>query len=205
VYCSWQKEFVDRSEPPVICAPSFIPDPVVLTLQKIIGTPGPLYPRKLLADVGGFREELPCAQEYDLNLRLACRGATFYHLPEVLVTVRRVPGSVSSDSLRVLDQWAEIYWRAYRFLHEHGALTAERAEAFAAGLASHGRAYLRYGLTDRAMSRFRDAFQMHPSGGLRGAYGPWTRFLRRLVGPVAIEKLVQFKRRLTRRPVYAKA
>lgn len=189
VYCNWRTEPADGSDRHEIHAPSLMKDPVVFALLKIIGTPGPLFPKSVLLNVGGFREELPCAQDYDLNLRLACAGATFHHCDEVLVTVRRVPGSISSDSVRVLDQWEEIYWRAYNDLKSNGKLTDERAAMFAARMAHNGRAYLHYGLHEQANARFRDAFKMHSSGGIHGAYGRASRILRSVIGPVMTERV----------------
>jgi glycosyltransferase involved in cell wall biosynthesis len=195
VYCNWNSQAADASDGVVTKAPHLLDDPVVFALLKIISTPGPLYPKRLVQRVRGFREELPCAQDYDLNLRLACAGATFHHCDEVLLTVRRVPNSISSDSLRVLDQWEEIYWRAYEELKHLDQLTEQRAETFAARMAHDGRAYLQFGLVDKANSRFRDAYRMHPSGGVNGAYGRLTRILRRAFGPVTTERLALLVKR----------
>src|SRR5690606_15116502 len=120
-------------------------------------TSAPLYPAQLLRDAGGWDEDLSCAQDFELNLRLACSGVRFRQLPDVLITFRRVNGSVSSDMVRVLRAWKDIYWTAYRQLEARGEMTDERAAAFAAGFAAHGRRLLRYGLTAEAAERFADA------------------------------------------------
>ncbi|MGE3314271.1 MAG: glycosyltransferase family 2 protein [Planctomycetaceae bacterium] len=194
VYCNWRTELAVGCNEHEIHAPSLMEDPVVFTLVKIIGTPGPLFPKSVLLNVGGFREELRCAQEYDLHLRLACAGVKYHHCNEVLVTVRRVPGSISSDSVRVLDQWEEIYWRAFNELLRNGTLTDARAVAFAARMAHDGRAYLHYGLSEKANARFRDAFKMHASGGIHGAYGRATRILRSVIGPTMTERIALWTR-----------
>jgi glycosyltransferase involved in cell wall biosynthesis len=199
ICCKWKSEVMAEGAGHLYCSGATHSDSVILALQKVISTPAPLYPKCLLDGIGGWNESLPCAQDYDLNLRLACAGASFHQLPDSLVTVRRLPGSVSNDSSRVLDQFLEICWCAYRQLRERGDLSDERAAAFAAAVASHGRAYLRHGLIARARERFRAALEMHPSGGLDGAYQPWARNLRRLLGPVVTEWLVQVKRRMVRR------
>jgi glycosyltransferase involved in cell wall biosynthesis len=202
VYCDWRTEFPDGSQKTIISSPTLLDDPVLFALFHEMQTASPLYRKKLLERVGAFRTDLPCAQEYDLNLRSACNGATFCHNVEVLLTVRRLPNSVSSDSVRVLDQWRDIYWRAFCELRERGQLTDERAAAFAARMAHNGRAYLSHRLPERAQACFREAYWMHPSGGLRGAYGRLTRVLRTALGPVATERLVQWKRRIYRQNVW---
>jgi glycosyltransferase involved in cell wall biosynthesis len=198
VYCDWRTEFPDGGQKAIISSPTLLDDPVLFALFHEMQTASPLYRKDLLQRVGAFRTELPCAQEYDLNLRLACSGATFSHDVQVLLTVRRLPNSVSSDSVRVLDQRGDIYWRAFRELRQRGQLTDERAAAFAARMAHNGRAYLSHGFNERAQACFREAYWMHLSGGLHGAYGRLTRVLRKALGPVATERLVQWKRRIYR-------
>jgi len=196
VYCQWTSELIEEGAGNLQSSSLTYPDPVVQALRKIIQTSASLYPVSMLSEVQGWREDLTCAQDFDLNLRLACAGASFYQMNDSLLTLRRRAGSVSSNMVQVLDQSEGIYWRAFGELRDRDELTDDRAAAFAAGFASHGRVYLQYGCVEQAKARFRDAFQMHPSGGLNGAYQPWTRTLRRFLGPVATEKLVHMKRRL---------
>lgn len=200
VYCGWQLVSLDgkRYKKSNKNLPTLRPDPVIFTLFNVLQTSTSLYPREGLRQVGGFTEGLPCAQEYDLNLRLACAGARFHRYSEVLVTKRSVPGSVSSDPVRLVDQWGDIFWRAFRGLRAQGELTEDRAAAFAAQMTRSGRAYLRHAMIDKAKARFADAYHMHPSGGLDGAYGRVTRLLRRGLGPVATERLVQIQRKPAR-------
>lgn len=195
VYCDWIETNLSGTLPEARMSATWLADPVVFALTKIVKTSTMLFHRAKLDMIGGFRKELACAQEYDLNLRLACAGATFHHCAEVLVTVRRVPGSVSSNSVRVLDEWEGIYRLAFAELRERGMLTDERAATFAARMAHDGRAYLRHDEVEKANARFRDAFSMHPSGGLSGAYGRATLLLRKALGPALTERIVQLKRK----------
>ncbi|MEX0741682.1 MAG: glycosyltransferase, partial [Phycisphaeraceae bacterium] len=171
-------------------------DAVRFVLRGVLQTSAPLHRRENVEAVGGFREDLPCSQERDLHLRLACAGLRFHQLPEVLYTVRRMAGSVSSDSVKVLDQHVKILWPAYERLRERGELSDERARAFAGLLASDARAYLRQGHADRAAKYFAEARKMHPDGGLSAAYQGPARWLRRMLGPRATERLVGMKRRM---------
>jgi glycosyltransferase involved in cell wall biosynthesis len=171
-------------------------DPVLFVLGGVLPTLAPLHRRENLEAVGGFDENLPCAQERDLHLRLACSGLGFYQLPEVLYTVRQSERSISSDSTRVLDQHASIAWRAYRMLEQREALSDGRARAFAGLMASDARAYLRHSLPGNAREYFAHARRMHAGGGLREAYQPATRWTRRMLGPWLTERLVGLKRKL---------
>lgn len=195
-FCDWESERLDGGEGQLYCSSLTHNDSVILAVSRIISTPAPLYPRHLLEAVGGWNEQLPCAQDFDLNLRLACGGAEFRRVAEVLVTVRRHRDSVSADFARVLEQFPGILQRCYRQLRENGALTDVRARAFAAAMATHGRAALRLGLADFGVKRFEDARAMHDSGGMDGAYRMGSRILCRLLGPLATERIVQIKREM---------
>lgn len=196
IFCDFECLLIGSGSGAIQRVPVSHTDSVILALTRAISTPAPIYPRDVLIEIGGWDHTLSCAQDYDLNLRLACQGVNFLYLPELLITARRLPGSVSTDYIRVLDNFGSICWRAYRDLQNKNSLTDKRAEAFAVVMANQARTYLRYGEKDKALSRFSDAAKMHSSGGLTGAYQPCARVLRRLVGPVVTEKLVQVKRRV---------
>lgn len=198
VYCGYdveltaEREFVHRA--PVYSGE----DPVVFALSRSgLQTSGPVHWKKCLVAVGGFREGLACAQERDLHLRLACFGMSFRYLPEALYTLRSRSGSVSSDSINVLDQHSDIAWNAHRLLSERGELTEARAAALAGFLAADARAYLRHGMAEKAESYFEQARRMHPDGGIPQAYSRKTRWLARTIGPAWTHRLAGWGRRLT--------
>lgn len=150
----------------------------------------PLHWRRELEEVGGFDESLPCAQEYDLHIRLACHGATWYHLREVLYTVRQRRGSVSSDYSRALKLHPQIFRRAIDILRATGRDSGDIRQCVAGKLCGGGRQLLRFGRYEAAREQFLAARQMHPSGGLTEAYRPATRVLRLLIGSALTEQLV---------------
>jgi glycosyltransferase involved in cell wall biosynthesis len=197
-FCNWRCEVLGGASGSLTRRVSTSRDPVIFALQSVVSTPAPLYPRELLHAIGGWDASLPCAQDYDLNLRLACSGGRFIDFPEVLITLRRVPSGLASNHHRILEQFVKICWSAYDQLERDRQLTDERAAAFAGMMASHARTYLVYGIDEQAALRFADAARMHPSGGLTQAYSGWTRGLRRVLGPVRTEQMVQVKRRLFR-------
>lgn len=169
-------------------------DDVVWILRQQLTTMTPLHWREQLKAVGGLDESLPCAQERDLHLRLACHGMRFVHVPEVLVRVRRRAGSVSSDSNRVFRQHLHIVRRAKALLDERGQCTEVRLAALAGLLARDARIFLRAGLLDDASRYFQEARKLHPGGGWSHAYRPSHAVLARALGPKAFERLVQIKR-----------
>lgn len=196
VYCDWYCEAMHSAAGQLQSSSLTCQDSVILALSIVISTIAPLFPRSRLQEVGGWDESLPCAQDFDLNLRLACHGVQFLRLPEALITVRRRTDSVSADFQRVLKQLILVCCSAYRELNRIGGLTPDRAKAFAGALARYGRASLRHGRTDQAQKCFTEARKMHPGGGLEHAYQPGARTLCRLLGPVLTEVLVGYKRSL---------
>ena len=167
-------------------------DSVVTALLNVILTSAPLHWKDQLVSIGGFREDLPCAQEWDLHLRLACGGVAFAVLPECLYTVRCREGGLGSNKLQQVNQRSRIMWDAYRYLEKVGQLTPRRLEAFASAMANEGRKCLRYGKKVEARRCFEDARKMDPSGDLGGAYPSHPRiggFLLRVLGPVLTERV----------------
>ncbi len=171
-------------------------DPVVFCLGSQLPTPSPLHWKVNLEEVGGFDETLPCSQEADLHLRLACMGLSFFHLPEILYKVRATPNSVSSNYIRVLEQHNKIIQRAADLLQDRDALTDSRREALAFALARDGRRYVQRGRSDAAGRFFRLARNIHPSGGV-SAFSPYLRLIAGL-SPCFAERLSMLRRRVTR-------
>jgi len=166
-------------------------DPVVYYLQKRQQTSSPLHWRADLEAVGGFRPELPCCQEVDLHLRLAALGTRFSYLPEVLYRKIERPDSISSNYVRVLDQYKDIFLRVRDLLVKRGALTDERRYAIAKALALGARHYVRRGLLEKADDYFRTAAGIDATGS-RHAFGRWySRALADIVGPVLAERSIQ--------------
>lgn len=177
-------------------------DDIAFATSKIIHTASPLYRREQLIAVGGYRVDLACAQDYDLNLRLALAGFTFRRLDKVLLTVRRRDESISSDSLKVLRQMRILWHELLEELRSRDQLTPQRSVAIARCLASAARVFRRHGhLTEAELYRA-EAREIDPRG-VRAAYGTIAWIADGLIGPSATEALVSFKRRLsnrTRRP-----
>jgi glycosyltransferase involved in cell wall biosynthesis len=199
VYCNYG--FIDAEGKPASANGQLAPlpkneDSVVFVLQNaFISTPGPLLWREDVMSIGGFREHLSCSQERDLHLRLACKGLEFRHLPEELISIRRLDGGVSSNFISILEQYQDIVAEAHRILEADGRLTDERQQALSGTLAKCARCYLRNGQQERGLNYFRLAREMHPDGGIRQAYPKLGRLLHRLIGPVATHRLAALRHR----------
>lgn len=174
-------------------------DPFLWVLKQQLTTLTPLHWKSVLQTVAGFDESLPCAQERDLHMRIACHGIRFFRVPQALVHVRRQPGSVSSDPIRVIRQHIGIVRRARTLLECLDRETDERLAALAGLLARDARVLLQAGLLEEASEYLSEALKLHPSGGWDSAYTPSHRWMAKLLGPMRFEELVRLKRTIARK------
>ena len=149
-----------------------------------------MLPVSRLADVravGGFDPLLPCCQEYDLHLRLALhRWRKIRHLPIPLCTYYVMPGSVSSNNVRLFTTRAAVLRRfAEEQLGVEG-LTRERRDALATEIMVCSRILLRYGRDDDAGSAYAFARSLSPATPYPAKWP--IRLAVKLVGPVAAER-----------------
>lgn len=181
-------------------------DPFVFVLRhRTLCIAGPIYKRDWLRAIGGFRPRLPCSQEFEMNLRLAAylsrRGGYFIHLPEVLFEVRCRPGSVSSNTARTLAVKSQYLPPIVEDLFRRGELTPRRRYEMAAYAAAVGRQCIRGGKLDDGLSLVRFADSLDSKSADSRAWGPTSRLVKRLVGPLVAERLALWKRDLlNRRP-----
>lgn len=158
-------------------------DAVCLALTRPIQTSSPIHHREWLERVGGFSEDLPCSQEFDLHLRMAGEGMQFYHLPEILFEIRKHDGSISADYVRVLEQFEGILFRSYKLLEQKGELSELRRRAFAEAMCSAAAHLVRQGAVDLAKRYYSLAGEMHGGAGLT-QYRTFIRWMHYLLGPV---------------------
>lgn len=197
VYCDYRRVDSDGCIDKSLSSPPVDEDDAVVFILKHYGitTSTPIHSRERLLRVDGFREALPCSQERDLHLRLACAGHGFRFHAEKLITIRKKAGSVSEDFVRVLREHRGIADHAIGLLQGSGNLTDRRRAAFAGFLARDARAFLQRGYRSEAMASFRQAREIHRRGGLDWAYDDAARMLARCVGPEVAERLVSVKRK----------
>lgn len=139
-----------------------IEDPVVLLARRSITVTTPLHWKRQLMEVGGFRVDLPCFEEDDLHLRMACAGISFRRLPEVLCVYRLVPGSNNARMDRLCFYGRLVYCSVYKRLLSTGTLTDERAFSLGQSVAWYGYRHLELGMILKAKVMFRRSERMHP-------------------------------------------
>ena len=139
-------------------------DPVVFVVRMPqLTTAAPLHWKSVLQQIGGFREDLRCSDEYDLHMRLACRGFRFVRLREVLYTVRKTFGNLTSDRSRVVSTALRARCLAMEYLKETGKLTSTRRLAFAEMLANSARKCFDRGMDELGTRCFEAACRAHPA------------------------------------------
>ncbi len=82
-----------------------------------------IYRKEFFSRVGGFREDIFCWEDADLNVRLACSGARFHVVDETLVTALRHDRGLSANQamclecrMKLLRDYAETFESKYREL-----------------------------------------------------------------------------------------
>lgn len=145
---------------------SLYEDPVNFFLRNAtIQTSSPIHRRFLLQQINGFDEALPCAQEYDLHLRLACIIKEIHHIRMPLFTIRKRDNSVSSNYKKVLYQYQKILNRIVTKLATTGGLTDPRRKAFAETMFQAGHSLLRMGEPILSREYFLWAYKIHHRHG----------------------------------------
>jgi glycosyltransferase involved in cell wall biosynthesis len=169
-------------------------DPLEFVLCHLaLTTIAPLHRKDWLRKVGGFRIGLKASQELDLHLRLAASGVSFFHIPEALFTVRRRPMSVSHNSAFTMEQWISFFPELIDALDFKGDLTRNRRAVLASHLSRAARLVLRDGSPVVGRQLFQLAVQLDPRAADR-SYGPITRRLKSVIGPLNLERLVKWLR-----------
>ncbi len=124
--------------------------------------------------VGGYREELPCAQDYDLFWRMSEEYPTA-NLPEPLYTLRRTSNCVTARKTLLQDRCSECIRELARMRWEEGREDFPRAWARAGERVEtprgRMRASLRGGDQMLVVGQFRRASQLYFQAGM--AY-PWN-------------------------------
>ncbi len=170
--------------------------PLEFMLSK--GTPQtslPLHRRDEFLAVGGFREHLPCAQEFDLHLRLAIHhGIEFVSNNEVGVLIRPTEGSVSrkAGNVKMPLYFASILADAWELLKKQNPPELKKyADILAGTLGRVARKLHRRGANKEATHYAKLAKEISPNW-LNGAYdtSTATRTLARLLGFECTERLI---------------
>lgn len=154
-------------------------------------TAAPLYPRNALLEIGAFDVALPCAQEYDLNLRLALEGWRFRRLPVELYEVRMRAGSVSFDYTPVLRHQDAIFQKLVKRNRGYALPQAELFRLLSWRYVRNARLLTRLGDDEGAWLAVARAKELGISVGIKQAFSWKSRGFAYLLGPVLAERVVQ--------------
>lgn len=170
-------------------------DIIYFLTEGVLPVTAALHHRGWLEKVGGFSEDLPCSQERDLHLRLACSGCGMEQLKKTLFTVRRVSGSVSSNASRVFSQHMKIARKCECILKRSGKWGAEKEKAFSAWMIRDSRLLYQLGKNQLAREYFEYGKELHPKEGMVAAYGKYSRVMCKLFGPRVVNYVANIRRK----------
>lgn len=150
-------------------------------------TPAPLHYRSDLVAIGGFREDLPCAQELDLHLRLlANRHCEFISTGDVGVDIRAHEASLSRRA------GVDMYYKILDILENiknRNDLTATHIEAIAHHRIRASQQLWRMGHKAEAQVIYRQCLNELPKGLQSGYFANAEGWLLRLMGLDKFEAL----------------
>jgi glycosyltransferase involved in cell wall biosynthesis len=180
-------------------------DPIIYILNINPGAPFPLHRREHLVEIGGFDENLPWAEDYDLHLRLHLADVLLEYHPVTVVRVRQ-HGGENRLTNRKAEEYKENPWASYerRMDRERkirqdcrGSLTDAVRRFLARSYWAGGRQSLKAGHPRVAQRYFERARELHsdhivsPSNLYHWGV--------KLFGPRKTEKMVEWVRWMQRR------
>lgn len=160
-------------------------------------TSAPLHQADMLRSVGGFREGLICAQEFDLHLRLAIeRGCVFNTIDSVGVSIRPCLGSLSRTAGQKMPlTTGEVLTWAVEELRSRDMGTPRLRACAAQHMGQLARSLWRFGAR-REASRLAALARQTSSKWSHGNYsGSLSEFLVRAIGFKGFEYLRSFSGR----------
>ena len=162
-------------------------DAIRFMLRGDLPTPSPLHRKANINAIGGFRSDLPCAQDRDFHIRMALHGVHFIAHPEVLHTIRRRSNSIGTSNESRLFRWrGRIAMETHRRLLELNASDAVMEEC--AGMLMKAARGLVLSHPGEAREFEDMAFRIHPTGGGHLAYSRKSLVLRRVLGTYLFER-----------------
>jgi GT2 family glycosyltransferase len=170
-------------------------DAVAYILRVNPQTSLPLHRRSLLDEVGGFDEQLPTAQEYDLHIRLTLAGVGFRYRPTPVGMIRRHSGGDRITNQTHLPDEPKRGRKRIRMIKQAGRLSEPVRRIISRNAWQGGREALRAGRPEFAQKKFDLARQLH-SKCVAGA-SPAYRWCVQLFGPQIAERLGALRRALS--------
>jgi glycosyltransferase involved in cell wall biosynthesis len=164
-------------------------DPMVFFLANNPGTNAVMISRGLFEAVGGFRDGLAAAQEFDLFVRMGAVTQAVSFVDRVLYHIQLHSGSKISSGLRPPDFFLRLLMLLALEMDVTGKLTLARKQAFAECISRHSSYAYRNGARVSAEAGFLLARTFY--GVYCADKRPLVRLLYKILGPSASEWILQ--------------
>jgi glycosyltransferase involved in cell wall biosynthesis len=136
-------------------------DPLAFFLLNNPGTNAVMMSKMLFDAVGGFREGLTAAQEFDLFVRMGATTAAVSYVDRVLYHIQLHSGSKISNSARPVDFFLRVLMQLALEMDASGKLnTPARKRAFAESISRHSLYVYRNRATASAKAGFELALKL---------------------------------------------
>lgn len=165
-------------------------------------TAAPLHRTEELRLVGGFRPHLPCAQEFDLHVRMAVRlGIRFVSNGRLGVLFRPTSGSVSRKvgSIKMIKAYSNTICEAWAELKKNQNQVDQYAPIVASTLTRCASKLFRYGDQKSAILLSNTACNIHPSWYRGASESLVSRLLVRHLGFASFERIRGVFRRISQK------
>ncbi|RYX82794.1 glycosyltransferase [bacterium] len=171
-------------------------DSGVYCLRQGLSTEGPLHRRECIERVGGFREGVKRAQEYDLHVRIGATNIKIHYIDDYLCEHRNHDGPRITRSVQPAGHMVELLLELSQILEKPPYdFTQERRLALAGRLFQHSIYAYRNGANQVAEKGFKRANELAAGQPIeyeeRNAY----KMLARAVGPFRVEQALATARR----------
>lgn len=183
VFCSWVWMDRDRATSKITRRPYTGEDPLHYVLVGPLQTASGLYRATAIRRVGGFTEGMPCAQEFDLHVRMALQGMQCSSIDRVLYEFRKSRHGVSGDDVHILSQRFNILEHMYDDLRRLNTFADSRIEMLQEAVVRVGRESFQSGSHRLGRRAFLLAAQISPK--LRRAPSAPAAWFARMLGLAA--------------------
>ena len=180
-------------------APALLP----YLIHANIGPPNTHMASRTAVDaVGGFATVMRSCADWDLWLRLAAAGAVYRPVHRIGAYYRRVPGSMSSDLMRMMVYRSEVLLRAIDAFDRCPDQLAAWGGDLAAAVQRVRRRCRAQGVPSPLIARLSAALRLLAAEGFRPAAGGKEVVLAKLIGSDWAERATLGYYRLFDRPFY---
>lgn len=197
VFCAWDWQDRDQGTITPYRHPLAGEDPFLYVLTNHLQTSSGLYRTPVLQRIGGFSEDLPCAQEFDLHVRLTLNGLRCGYTDRALFLFRKSASGVSGNLPRIAEYRNRVLRKAFDLLCGQTPADERRLTGLQDAAIQSGRAAMKWGAKTQATAAFELAREICPRrrNPSSGAECVFTRVFGLVTGLTLFETLRLWKTR----------